>query len=221
MYRLCVFDLDGTLADTLDSLHKSVNLALEKSGFSPISRSRCMAFVGNGARVLVEKALSENQITDRDTVEKCFLDFKKYFARYYSYNVRIYPGVRELLEKMKGEGMRLGVFSNKLHEQAKEVVTELFGEELFDFIQGQSDDVPKKPDPTGLFKMMERAGVSVSDTVYVGDSEVDVKTAFNAGLPLVAVDWGFRSRQELIENGAEHIVSTAEELERELCNAEV
>lgn len=220
MYRLCVFDLDGTLADTLDSLHKSINLTLEKEGYPPITRDQCASFVGNGARLLVTESLAACHERAPEAVARCFRTFRDYFDTYCGYHVQPYPGVPALLQQLKEEGVRLGVFTNKLHAQAVRVVTDVFGGGLFDYVQGQTEAIPRKPDPTGLFSMMEKAGVTDRETIYVGDSEVDVEVAGRAGVQLAAVDWGFRTRERLADAGAKRIVSSTDALLRLITDAD-
>lgn len=212
MYKLCVFDLDGTLVDTIDSLLKSVNMMMERIGCPGISRSDCVSYVGDGARMLVVRALARVGVTKEEEIDAAFVIFKQIFKDYCDYKVTKYEGVDLLLSRLHKENIRTGVLSNKLHDQAVHVVRGLFGESVFRYVQGQSEEYPAKPDPGALLHIIQMSGVDKTEVVLIGDSEVDVRTAEKAGVDFCAVDWGFRSRSHLSANGAEHIFSTADEL---------
>lgn len=212
MYKLCVFDLDGTLVDTIDSLLKSVNMMMERIGCPGISRSDCVSYVGDGARMLVVRALARVGVTKAEEIDAAFVIFKQIFTDYCDYKVTKYEGVDLLLSRLHKENIRTGVLSNKLHDQAVHVVRGLFGEGVFRYVQGQSEEYPAKPDPGALLHMIQMSGVDKKEAVLIGDSEVDVRTAEKAGVDFCAVDWGFRSRSHLSANGAEHIFSTVDEL---------
>ncbi len=202
MFRLCIFDLDGTLTDTLDSLTYSVNLTLEEMGYPALERSKCRAFVGNGSRVLIEKALKASGDTTLSRIEEGMEVYDRVFDANCTYHVTPYDGIVELLQALKEKGMKLTVLSNKPHRQAVHVVEEVFGREMFDWVQGQQEGIPRKPDPYAAIQIAEKFGVKPEECVYIGDSEVDVATGTAARMKTLGVTWGFRSVEQLKEAGA-------------------
>lgn len=202
MFRLCIFDLDGTLTDTLESLTYSVNLTLEEMGYPALERSKCRAFVGNGSRVLIEKALKASGDTTLSRIEEGMEVYDKVFDANCTYHVTPYDGIVELLQALKEKGMKLTVLSNKPHRQAVHVVEEVFGKEMFDWVQGQQEGIPRKPDPYAAIQIAEKFGVKPEECVYIGDSEVDVATGTAARMKTLGVTWGFRSVEQLKEAGA-------------------
>ena len=212
MYKACIFDLDGTLTDTLDSLVFSVNATLEEMELPPITREQCRMFVGNGAKVLMEKALKEGGDCEASRLAEAMERYARIFDENCTYHVIPYEGIERLLQELKRQGRKLAVLSNKPDAQAVKVVESVFGKELFDSIQGQRDDVPRKPDPAAALAVARRLGASESESVYIGDSEVDVATGRAANMLTVGVTWGFRGREGLIEAGAPCIVRSPEEI---------
>lgn len=215
VYKACIFDLDGTLADTLASLHDSVNQTLMQMGLSGISEEACRRFVGNGARYLMEQALTEaGAKTDR--IDEAMAVYKKIFARNCHYKVTPYEGVVPMLHMLKKQGIKLGVLSNKPYDQAVDVVKALFGDTLFDYVQGQREDVPRKPHPDGIFLSAKMLAVPLEDCLYIGDSEVDVQTGRSACVRTIAVSWGFRTKEELKKAGACDMIDRPQQLHRYL-----
>ena len=155
MYKACIFDLDGTLTDTLESLTFSVNETLKEVALPAITEEQCRTFVGNGAKVLIEQSLKAAGDTKLLLFEKAFEAYGRIFDRNCTYHVKPYPGIREMLLKLKDQNMKLGVLSNKPDRQAVHVVEEIFGKETFDLVWGQREGVPRKPDPSALFAMAE------------------------------------------------------------------
>ncbi len=212
MYRLCIFDLDGTLADTLDSLVFSVNETLKEMGLSSIQAERCRQFVGNGARVLIEKSLLEAGEPTLRRADEAMEVYGRIFHENCTYHVVPYEGVAELLQSLRQEGYQLAVLSNKPHKQTVRVVEAVFGKGLFHQIQGQRDDIPRKPNPEAALRIAKELGAAPEETVYIGDSEVDIATGTNAHMMTIGVEWGFRSRAILQEAGAAYIAETPEEI---------
>ena len=212
MYTACIFDLDGTLTDTLDSLEYSVNETMKEIGMQPITREQCRAFVGNGAKVLIEKALQASGDTGLAHYGEAFLAYQRIFDANCTYRVKPYPGVPALLDTLKKAGVKLGVLSNKPDRQAVRVVEDIFGKGIFDAVHGQRDGIPRKPDPAPLISIADELGAVPEKVLYVGDSEVDVVTGKAARMDTIAVSWGFRSRETLKEAGADRIADTAEEI---------
>lgn len=212
MIKACIFDLDGTLTDTLDSLVFSVGETLKEMGLSDITREECQAFVGNGARRLLEDSLEAAGDAGHTRIEEAVAIYKRIFDINCTYRVVPYEGIVELLKKMKEKNIKTAVLSNKPHKQTVKVVKEILGEELIDWAQGQQDNVERKPDPEAVYTILDRLGVSKDECLYVGDSEVDIRTGNNAGLTTIGVTWGFRTRDELLEAGAKNLIDKAEGL---------
>ncbi|KAI4444608.1 HAD family hydrolase [Schaedlerella arabinosiphila] len=212
MYRLCIFDLDGTLTDTLDSLTFSVNETLKEMGLLPVTADKCRQFVGNGARVLMERSLLEAGETDLGRLDEAMRIYGRIFDANCTYHVVPYKGIPELLTALRQEGLKLAVLSNKPHRQTVHVAEAVFGRDVFWRIQGQKENIPRKPNPQAALQIAEELGISPEDTVYIGDSEVDIATGTNAHMKTIGVAWGFRGRSVLLEAGAEHIASSPEEI---------
>lgn len=210
--RGCIFDLDGTLTDTLDSLTHSVNLTLEEMGLPQITEEQCRLFVGNGARCLMEKALKAAGDTKLRRIEEGMKVYGRIFSANCTYHVTPYKGIVELLGQLKDRGIKLAVLSNKPHGQTVDVVKQIFGASIFDYVQGQCDTLARKPDPSGVWKLLEEMGISKEECLYIGDSEVDVKTAKAAGMQGIAVTWGFRDRELLKTEGADILIDSPQEL---------
>lgn len=212
MYKSCIFDLDGTLTDTLESLTYSVNLTMKEMGLPGITKEQCRMFVGNGSKVLLEHSLragSEQAIT---RLEEAMEIYARVFDQNCMYQVMPYPGIEQLLRLLEQKGIQSAVLSNKPDRQAVHVVESVFGKDRFCHIQGQKPDVPRKPDPTAACMIAERLGSTVEETIYIGDSEVDIQTGHAAGMRTIGVSWGFRSRACLEEAGAKYIAETPEEI---------
>ena len=210
--KACIFDLDGTLTNTLESMTYSVNLTLEEMGLSKITKDLCRLFVGNGARVLMEKSLKAVGDTDASRIEEGMEIYGRIFDRNCTYHVTPYEGIPEMLKALKDKGIQLAVLSNKPDRQTVKVVKAIFGEELFDYAQGQKEGIRRKPEPDGVWYLMEQMHVSKEECLYIGDSEVDAATGRNAGLKTIGVLWGFRDRKTLETAGADDLIDRPDEL---------
>lgn len=212
MVKVCIFDLDGTLGDTRQSLVRSVEQTLAKMGLLPITEEQCISFVGNGARCLMEKALAASGEDNISRIEEGMEVYGEIFDQNCTYGIHAYDGIRDVLDEMNRMGVRLAVLSNKPHRQTVKVITAMFGADMFAYVQGQKETIPRKPAPAAFELIMERLGVSGDECLYVGDSEVDVAAGKNAGIKTISVSWGFRSKEELKAAGAEYIIDKADEL---------
>lgn len=212
MKRACIFDLDGTLTDTLESLTYSVNGTLNELGFESITSEQCRAFVGDGARCLIERALIAAGDEGASQIEQAMVIYKRIFKTGCMYHVKPYDGIVEMLLTLKKDGLKLAVLSNKPHEQTCSVVYEIFGTDMFDWVQGQQEDIPRKPSPEGVYYVLDKLQTTKEETAYVGDSDVDMETGKGAGLLTVGVSWGFRDRNVLEQSGADHVIEHAKEL---------
>ncbi|MCI8637649.1 MAG: HAD family hydrolase [Coprococcus sp.] len=212
MKKACIFDLDGTLTDTLDSLTFSVNATLKEMGLGSITREQCRSFVGDGARCLIERSLRVSGDESLVRIEEGMRIYGRIFKENCNYHVKPYEGVCKTLEALKFRGIRLAVLSNKPHPQTIDVVETFLGKEIFDRIQGQCEDFPRKPDPTAVRDILCKFKVKPGECIYIGDSEVDMKTGKAAGVFTVGANWGFRSRELLEQNGADVTIDHMEEL---------
>ena len=205
--KACIFDLDGTVADTIDTITYYCNKALEKFGFEPIDRERYKYLVGNGYKVLVKGMLDEYDAYE----EKLFDQMAKYYHDDYEtdslYLTKLFDGMEELISGLKKRGIKVAVFSNKPHGAVKDVIDALFAENTFDFCQGQNGTFPLKPAPDGVIKIMEELGVTKEETLYVGDTSTDMKTGKAADVFTIGCEWGFRTYKELEETGADFIAA--------------
>lgn len=213
MYTACMFDLDGTLANTLDSIAWFGNTALERCGLKPLPVNDYRLMVGNGADLLIERMI-------RKSAGKMNLFAKvrsAYDALYESnplYLVAEYDGITSLLLKLKDKGIKTAVLSNKPDDMTRLVVKGLFGDGLFDAVRGQLTGYPKKPDPAVPLMLLDAMGATPGQCLYIGDSGVDMETGRNAGMDTAGAAWGFRGEEELRAGGAKYIVHTAEDLEK-------
>ena len=210
--KACIFDLDGTLTDTLESLAFSVKETLKEMGLPQITTDECRSFVGNGARYLMERALEAAGDRELSRIEEGMEVYGRIFDENCTYLVTPYEGITETLKQMKDKGIKLAVLCNKPHQQTKKVVERIFGEDVFDCVQGQKEGIARKPDPDGIYRLLEEMQAGREECLYVGDSEVDVETGRNAGVRMVGVSWGFRSREALKAAGAGTIIDSPEKL---------
>lgn len=207
--QACIFDLDGTLLDTLQDLANSVNIALEDFGQPVRTVEEVRAFVGNGVRKLMQRAVPEG--TDEDLGERIYERFLEVYDREKNHYTKPYDGILELIALLKARGVACAVLSNK-NDDAVVALCEAHFPNCFEFTQGMRPGVAPKPAPDALFALCTRMGINPEDAVYIGDSEVDVKTAQAAGMRLVAVTWGFRSREMLAKTGAKEMIDAPREL---------
>lgn len=212
MIKAVIFDLDGTLSYTLDSISMSGNLALRAAGMPEYEKDRYKYFCGDGSDELVRRLLINNGDSDCVRFEELKRLYSDFFSQYAEYNVVPYEGMPKTLEEVKRMGYKLAVLSNKPHPQTIEVVTKLYGDETFDFIQGNTEKIRRKPSPDGAFIIAKQLGVEPDECLYVGDTATDMQTGNSAGMHTVGVLWGYRTYEELSENKAEYIIEKPEEI---------
>ena len=210
--KLIIFDLDGTLLDTIEDLANAVNYALRQLNFPEFETDKFRLFVGNGLNKLIERVLPEEH-KNEDVISMVRHEFFKYYLLHAEDCTKPYPGIPELLVKLQDAGYQLGVASNKPHQPTVDLVKHYFPEINFVRVFGQRDGVPVKPAPDILNEIIADAGVQKSDTVFVGDSGVDALTATYAEVEFIGVLWGFRTKAELEEHGAVRFVSEPREIE--------
>ncbi len=212
-YQLAIFDLDGTILDTLQDLANSTNYALRQSGCPERTIDEVRCFVGNGILNLIKRAVPQN--SSEDLVSKVFEDFKIHYAAHCADNTKEYDGVSKLFAQLRADGMKIAVVSNKADFAVQKLCKDYFDGYL-DTTVGEREQVRRKPAPDSVNEVLKNLNISRKNAVYIGDSDVDIETAKNAGMPCISVNWGFRSTDFLTEHGAAQIVSTMDELYRQL-----
>lgn len=210
MYNTFIFDLDGTLLNTLDDLAASVNYALRTHGMPERTLDEVRSFVGNGVRLLMERAIPEGSANPR--FEETFATFRAYYMEHSLDTTRPYDGIPEMIHALKQRGCRLAVVSNKFYAATQELIRHFFPEITVAIGEHEAEGIRKKPAPDTVFEALRQLGVGKEKAVYVGDSDVDLQTAHNSGLPCISVLWGFRNRDFLLAHGATTFISRPEEL---------
>ena len=210
MIKLAVFDLDGTLANTLADLAAAMNYALDREGLRTYPTDDYRQFVGNGIDNLVRVTMADAYTADGATKVKA--DFNSYYAVHCKDLTTAYDGIAELLSKLKADGTETAVISNKPDRFVPEILDSIYPEHSFGSAYGQREGIARKPDPQALDILIEQSGLDKSEVLYIGDSNVDVAFAHNAGVKVCGVSWGFRGSEELISAGADFIADTADEL---------
>ena len=204
-----IFDLDGTLLNTLDDLAAAVNFALKTCGYPLRTTDEVRRFVGNGVVKLMQRAAPKD--LDADKWNRCFALFRQHYLDHMTDRTAPYDGILPLLDALQARGIKTAVVSNKLHRGVAELCETFFGRRV-DVCFGVNEDCERKPAPLTTLRAMKALGVAAEEAIYVGDSDVDVQTARNAGLRCVGVTWGFRGREDLEAAGAWRIIDTPEEL---------
>ncbi|MDD7429200.1 MAG: HAD-IA family hydrolase [Oscillospiraceae bacterium] len=208
-YKAVIFDLDGTLLDTLDDLKNSVNYALEACGYPLRTKDEVRGFVGNGIRKLMIRSVPGGENDPK--LEEAFSAFKEHYAKHCRVETRPYEGIMPMLEKMQSMGLKTAIVSNKADFAVKELAADFF-EGIVSAAIGEREGVSRKPSPDSVFAALSEIGEKAEDSVYVGDSEVDIMTAANAGMPCISVSWGFKGREFLEKNGASTIIDSPDEI---------
>ncbi len=212
--KAVIFDLDGTLSDSIHSIKYSGDRTMEKFGYGPFSEEQYKYFVGDGARNLVKRALEAGGDTELAHFEEAYTLYREIFKENCMYRVRPYEGIPELLATLKVQHVKIAVLSNKPHAETVNVVEALYGKGYFDVIEGQKEGLAIKPSPDGVFRILERLGLGAEDLLYLGDTATDMKTGKGAGAFTVGALWGFRDRAELEEGGADAVIEHPLELLR-------
>lgn len=212
MFRACIFDLDGTLLDTVESLAYSGNRMLAHFGYPPLPVENYNYYAGEGASMLVRRCLKDSGDETLAHYEEAEPLYRKIFAEDPYYHLKHYPGMQETIAEMKRLGVKTAVFSNKPHHQAVEVVERMFGKDCFDQIQGQTEGIPRKPDPAGALRIAGIFQTDPAECMYVGDTWTDMDTGKGAGMFTVGVTWGFRPEEELVRHHADAVVHRPGEL---------
>lgn len=212
MYKVCIFDLDGTIADTVESIAHVGNQTLRAFGLPEIPVKDYNFYAGDGADVQVKRMLAAVPGGDKVDYEEVRTQYRKWFAENPFYHVKPYDGILELLERLKAQGIKIAVLSNKPHGAAVEVVHKIFGQDMFHKIQGQTSEIPRKPSPIGALAVAKEFGALPQECLYCGDTNTDMDTGKAAGMFTIGVTWGFRPRTELEEHHADKIVDQPSEI---------
>lgn len=208
-YKLAVFDLDGTLLDSLEDLRDSVNVVLEAHNYPKRSLEEIRHFVGNGSVKLIERAVPAG--TSKEEEKIIHDEYKEYYDKHCNEKTKAYEGIIDVLKILKNNGVKLAILSNKPNFTV-EKLNEIYFEGLFEIARGSLPEVAVKPAPDSLLRILKELNISRKDTVYIGDSDVDVNTAKNAGVDEIAVTWGFRDENFLKEKGATRFAKNSKEL---------
>ena len=210
MIKCCIFDLDGTLLNTLDTIHYYITRAMGEHGYPVISRQDCRSFVGNGARLLIERAMHSVGEFDKERIEEVYRLYNMLYDREPLYLTSPYEGIMEMLTEIKAQGIKVAVLSNKPHTATEPIVNKMFGL-LVDTVRGGEEGIPLKPDPTSALGILSSLGVETEECAFIGDTSVDVSTGKALGAAVViGVPWGFRDRIDLV--GADAIANTPQDI---------
>lgn len=209
MIDTIIFDMDGTLLNSLEDMKDAVNVALDSCGYPARTLDEVRYFVGNGVKKLIADAVPEG--TSEADIETCIASFKEYYAQHWQDKTVPYDGILELLAELKKRGVKTAVISNKYDNAVLQLCEDYFPGS-FDVARGEREGVPRKPAPDAIYAILDELGAKKENAVYVGDSEVDMATARNSGLVSVGVTWGFRDRQLLEEEEADYIIDSPDQL---------
>ena len=211
MIKGIIFDLDGTLADTIKDLRTAVNAMLTKLGYPNRSLSDVTKFINNGAKELIRRSLPRDVQNVEFILESAIRIYEEEYAKCYCEKTQAFGGVDSMLMDLKGMGYKIGVLSNKQDNFVKDIIYKLFDRKIFSVVMGQSS-LPPKPNPASALLVAKTMGVKSQKCIYIGDSDVDIKTAFNAGMKQISVSWGYRDEEFLKKSGASHIAKTPDEV---------
>lgn len=208
-YKLAVFDMDGTILNTLEDLADSTNYALKTNGLPERTIDEVRRFVGNGIRLLIERAVPKD--SDVELTDKVFDTFKEYYKTHCAVKTKPYDGIKDVLSELRKAGCLTAVVSNKADFAVQDLCRDYF-EGLFDIAVGERDGIKKKPAPDSVFEVLSKLNIDKADAVYIGDSDVDFDTSVNAKMDVIMVGWGFRDEEFLRERGAERIIKQPSEI---------
>lgn len=209
-FEAVLFDLDGTLLNTLEDLTDSTNYAMDQMGYPRHTLAEVRSFINNGARRLVVGACPPG--TPEDKIDRCLAIFQQHYRGHMQEKTRPYPGILALLDQLNAQGVKVGVVSNKFDGAVKALCQKYFGHRVQVAVgEHEAEGVRRKPWPDTVFEALKALNVPVSGALYAGDSDVDILTARNAGLPCLSVSWGFRPRESLVQAGSRHIADSVED----------
>lgn len=210
--KAVIFDLDGTLVNTISDLAKSVDYALAKFGFSGHTLAEYTSYVGNGTLKLIERSLPQNVRDDKALLGDVHNTFSAYYAEHFCDSSTAYDGISDLLDYLQNRGVALCVNSNKPDRFTKAIIEKFFPNYEFAVCIGARDNVPKKPNPASELEIAEILGLDKAQILHIGDSDVDILTAHNSGIKAIGCSWGFRSKESLIQAGADYMADSPAEI---------
>ncbi|ACF12546.1 Haloacid dehalogenase domain protein hydrolase [Chloroherpeton thalassium ATCC 35110] len=212
-FSAVLFDLDGTLINTLGDIGNGVNAILRKNGFPEHDIPTYKNFIGDGVRELMSRALPDG-VVDEDFITQCVAEFETYYQAHYDVETTLYPGIEDMLDHLAAKGVKFSVFSNKPYDLTHQCVKGILGKWTFLEVLGPKEGIPKKPNPYGAKRIIEKLAISPDQFLYLGDSGVDMKTATSVGMYPVGALWGFRTKEELLAAGAKKTVTHPSEVVR-------
>lgn len=212
-YKAVIFDLDGTLLDTIDDIAETLNFVLRSKKLKEFSVDEYKYFVGKGVDNLIKQVIKKGNF-DQSLFDELKAGYYEVYKQQATITTRIYPGVSDLLKSLKGQGLSLNVLSNKPHSQTIEVISYYFGDSTFDLVYGKKTEFLPKPDQASILDILRVLQLNPEEVLYVGDTEVDIQTAKNAKISSVGVLWGFRTANELKTAGADYLVSDPHEIQK-------
>ena len=214
MKKIVIFDVDGTIINTLPTISYHVNTALKEHGFDPIEENRYRYILGYGADYLIDEALkmSTGESQDEEIKNKVLETYNGYYRAQPIYLTEPYEGIKDVLSTLKEKGYYTACFSNKAHYILEGVISEFFGDNVFDVVLGEKEGVNVKPDPQGLFNILDSLGLDKDEAIFIGDTEVDIKTGENAGVFTIGVTWGFRSYEDIKDLSADVIIDEVKDI---------
>lgn len=209
-FKAILFDLDGTLLDSLRDLSECANTAIATKGFATHPVTSYKVFVGDGVHALIKRACPQG--TTESVINECIELMKKNYTQNWSKHSTLYSGIAELLTRCRELNISLNILSNKPDAFCEKIANHFLSDWEFDLIRGALDEFPLKPDPSSAIDIIEKSNFSAEEWLYIGDTDTDMKTALSANLKAIGVSWGFRTREELIQNGASHVINSPLEL---------
>lgn len=212
MKKLLIFDLDGTLGDTVPTLTESMNTVLAEYSFPLVDDAKICFAIGNGMELMCRRCIPAEYYDDANVYLPFLASYREAYAKNYLNINEPYAGLREVIDELKSRGYAIASLSNKPHRYTVDIVEKLFGKGYFADVRGMIEGVPAKPDPTAFLDIAKNLGFTAENTIMIGDSEPDILVAKNAGAKCIALSWGYRSREQLVAAGAEIIIDTPDEL---------
>lgn len=212
VYKCCIFDLDGTLINSIKAMTYSVNLTLKENNLGAIDDDNCKFFVGDGYKKLIERALIYCGDKELKYYDESLVLYQKYFKEHCLHGVKAYDGIKDMLSELKKRNIKIAVLSNKPHERTLDNVNAIFGENYFDKVYGERENVKIKPDPQGALLIAKELGVSPKECLYFGDTNTDMKTGISAKMDTIGVAWGFRTIEELESYNPMKIINNPKEI---------
>ncbi|RRD94642.1 HAD family hydrolase [Clostridiales bacterium COT073_COT-073] len=210
-YKLIIFDLDGTLLNSIEGIGTAMNVVLDKYGYPQHSIDKYYYFVGNGLKKLAERALPA-EVVDKEGVEEYYRELKISYDIHYSVGLKLYPGIAELLDHLSDRGYLLAINSNKIDHMVRKIARDYYGKWKWQAVIGDREGIPIKPNRIGVDEIIAGAGVKRTEVLYVGDSEVDMQTAHNAEVDVAFVTWGFRKLEDIAGQKVNYIIDSPQQL---------